>query len=367
MPILRQRSKKLLYAGLAGAGVMSLVLSSGFYYLQSERSNRQALETEQYQQHIQSLEAAQLDEMESMKSAWVPLRDIPAGHFIESGDLQEVRLPVNVSPDNLPAHIEEVTGKGVKIELRKGTPITLGMLFAEEATPRDLRNREMKSIWLPSNLKKDDVVDIRIQFPTGQDYIVLSKKRIDKLSSPAFWTTLNEQEILLFSSAMVDAYLHEASIYALTYVEPELQERAVPNYPPNHEVIKLIKNDPNIVKKAESQLEASIRTLLDQDLSRLNQDKSMQSSSGNGFNYAREERRMYDWNSVNGLTNGSAVNEGYLPEQSSGSWSIDETETDKKDRLTEASDILGGQGIEDNNVNGGTPTDDEMEAIFTSP
>ena len=60
-----------------------------------------------------------------------------------------------------------------------------------------------------------------VQFPSGQDYIILSKKKIDRLQYPAFWTTLSEQEILLLSSALVDAYLHNATLYALTYVEPE--------------------------------------------------------------------------------------------------------------------------------------------------
>ena len=57
----------------------------------------------------------------------------------------------------------------------------------------------------------------------------------------------------MLSSALVDAYLHDATLYALTYVEPELQERAIPNYPPNAEVTKLIASNPNIVKKAEKQ------------------------------------------------------------------------------------------------------------------
>lgn len=34
---------------------------------------------------------------------------------------------------------------------------------------------------------------------------------------------MTEEEILSLSSAIVDAYLHKASIYALTYVEPQFQ------------------------------------------------------------------------------------------------------------------------------------------------
>lgn len=361
MPIIRQRSKKLLYAGFVGAGCMGAILAGGFYFIQNDSANRHAEEKDKFQQRIQWLEASQLDDMKSMRTAWVPLKDIPAGQFINSGDLREIRLPLDASPDNLPVNKEEVTGKGTKIELRKGTPITLGMLFSEEATPKDLRNREMKSIYLPSNLKQQDVVDIRIQFPTGQDYIVLSKKRIDKLSSPAFWTTLSEQEILLFSSAIVDAYIHKASLYALTYVEPEMQDKAVPNYPPNQEVIKLIKSDPNIVKKAEKQLESSVRTALDQDLSKTNQVDQINEVNESDYIFDQESQTYDSWTSGNSI----ADNKEFIPDHSTSVLPQDEVEVEeKKNRMTEANDILGGQSNkEDNNRN----EDRDMETIFTSP
>ncbi|WP_422661018.1 SAF domain-containing protein [Paenibacillus sp. EC2-1] len=361
MPIIRQRSKKLLYAGFVGAGCMSVILLGGFYFIQNDSANRHAEEKDKFQQRIQLLEASQLDDMKSMRIAWVPLKDIPAGQFINSGDLREIRLPLDASPENLPVNKEEVTGKGTKIELRKGTPITLGMLFSEEATPKDLRNREMKSIYLPSNLKQQDVVDIRIQFPTGQDYIVLSKKRIDKLSSPAFWTTLSEQEILLFSSAIVDAYIHKASLYALTYVEPGMQDKAVPNYPPNQEVIKLIKSDPNIVKKAEKQLESSVRTALDQDLSKIKQVDQMHAANESEYIFDQGSQTYDSWTSENTI----ADNKEFIPDHSSSVLPLDEVETEeKKDRMTEANDILGGQS---NKEDKDRDEDRDMETIFTSP
>lgn len=267
MPIIKSRSRKLIYAGLAGAGIVGLICSGVIIYIHLGHKQQLSLQQERYDQRIAEVEEDRIREMKSMKSAWVPLRDIPPGSFIREQDIKEVRLPAEAAPDHLPGK-DQITGMGAKIELRKGTLITQAMLFEEEPTPGDLRHREMKSVWLPSNLRKGDVVDIRVQFPTGQDYIILSKKKIDKLESPAFWTTLDEKEILLLSSAIVDAYLHEATLYALTYVEPELQDKAVPTYPPNGEVAKLIARDPNIVKKAEKHLEITLRSTLEEDLSK---------------------------------------------------------------------------------------------------
>ncbi|WMT42914.1 hypothetical protein RE628_11870 [Paenibacillus sp. D2_2] len=124
----------------------------------------------------------------------------------------------------------------------------------------------MGFIQLPGELKQKDVVDIRIQFPTGQDYILLSKKRVESLSPGVVTSTLNEEEILLLSSGIVDAYLHKASIYALKYVEPYLQREAIMTYPPSDAVLQVIRKDPNIVDMAEHALTATIRAGLEGDL-----------------------------------------------------------------------------------------------------
>jgi hypothetical protein len=77
---------------------------------------------------------------------------------------------------------------------------------------------------------------------------------------------LNELEILSLSSAIVDAYMNKASIYAITYVEPQLQSKAIPTYPTNKAVLELIKNDPNIVGRAEEKLNKAARETLEQTL-----------------------------------------------------------------------------------------------------
>ena len=47
-----------------------------------------------------------------MKVAWVPLKDIPPGHFIDAKDIKEVRLPDDGSSGNLFSVKEEIAGKG---------------------------------------------------------------------------------------------------------------------------------------------------------------------------------------------------------------------------------------------------------------
>ena len=67
--------------------------------------------------------------------------------------------------------------------------------FEEGITPHDLRNQEFRLIE-PSKLDKDEFVDVRVKFPTGQDYIVLSKKKVKDLANGTIWYEMNEKRFL---------------------------------------------------------------------------------------------------------------------------------------------------------------------------
>lgn len=268
MSKIRQRSKNLIYSGLAGATIMGIVFLVYVIYNIRENNEQQTNLRLEYEQQVQVIRDEQAQQEQSMVSGYAAAKDITPGQIIHNEDLVAVKLPPTVTPENLIVRNEDIVGSSSKIELRKGTALTKAMFFEGAVTSPDLRNREINAINLPTNLMKEDVVDVRIQFPTGQDYIVLSKKKIDNLLSPTMWVRLNEVEILTLSSALVDAFLHNASLYALTYVEPQMQEKATPTYPINNEVQKLIARDPNIVDKAEAHLSESIRLSLETDLER---------------------------------------------------------------------------------------------------
>ncbi|MGF7047504.1 hypothetical protein J2T13_002009 [Paenibacillus sp. DS2015] len=302
MSKIRQRNKHLIYAGLAGAAIMGVIFAGYAIYNMKLEHDRRVNIRQEYQQEIKVLMDAQIEQERSMIQGFMSARDIEPGQTIGSQDLIAVKLPGLVAPDNLIDNPQVIIGSSSKIELHKGTPLTATMFNEGKMTSPDLRNKEINEIILPSDLKVGDVIDIRIQFPTGQDFIVLSKKKIDNLLSPTMWFTLSEEEILSLSSAMVDAYLHQASIYALTYVEPEMQDRAVPTYPVNKEVLKLMASDPNIVNKAEKHLSESVRTALERDLASIDpsvsSETSIRSESGSTNSYPSTVQPNVDSNPI---------------------------------------------------------------------
>lgn len=126
----------------------------------------------------------------------------------------------------------------------------------------DARWQEYNMLSLPSDLVSGDTVDIRLQLPTGEDFIVLSKKKVTfpgaeeegdvpTVVSDVIRLSVDEAETLTMSSAIVDSYqIIGSKLYVVKYTEPGIQEAAVGTYSPSGSTIDLIQKDPNIVARA---------------------------------------------------------------------------------------------------------------------
>ncbi len=190
--------------------------------------------------------------------AYALKNDIKSGTSITANDL----IQVSASKDSIPTDyitINDITDKTIaKVDLTKGLVLSKSMVneLGEEITS-DLREQQYNMIVLPQYLDVDNYIDIRIQLPNGQDYIVVSKKRIKRISEDTIWIDMYEQETLTMSRAIVEAYIMKGSkLYATTYIEAGNQENAIPTYIPSGEVINLINADKNITDKAKAELNA---------------------------------------------------------------------------------------------------------------
>lgn len=143
-----------------------------------------------------------------------------------------------------------------RVDVPKGAILTKNLVEDSQnpITP-DLRLKEYNTIILPSELEEGDVIDVRLTLPTGQDFIVLSKKVIKKCDETTIWINVNEGEIQTMNSAMVEAWtITGAKLYAIQYTDAGLQTSAILTYQPKAEVATLILNNPNIVESAQEAL-----------------------------------------------------------------------------------------------------------------
>jgi len=144
----------------------------------------------------------------------------------------------------------------IKINVEAGTVLTTDMINTDgKAETSDLRLQEYNMIVLPRELAVGDFVDIRLRIPTGENYIVLSKKYIEKTDGETIWIKVGEDEILTMSNAIVEAYImNGAKLEAVQYTDAGMQNSAIPTYVAKNSVIALMNSDPNITSVAKNAL-----------------------------------------------------------------------------------------------------------------
>lgn len=158
-------------------------------------------------------------------------------------------------------------GKIARVDISAGQPIFYNQVGDDSIEA--LRETEYASVTLAKNISAGDFVDVRIMYPNGENYIVLSKKCIQNINTETndiyFW--MDEEEIMLMSSGIVDCYLNEGAVlYTTKYLE-DTQKNGEVDYVPSQQVMMAIKNDPNIVETAEKTLNAALRQSLENRLS----------------------------------------------------------------------------------------------------
>ncbi len=147
-----------------------------------------------------------------------------------------------------------------KVDMNKNTVLTTEMVSkSNEKTTDDLRKVEYNVLTLPSQLQTGEYIDVRLALPSGQDYIVVSKKQVEipQVSgvdvADTIWLKLTEDEIITMNNAIVDSARALGSVLKVTiYTEAGMQEAATPTYIPSREVAQLIQNNPNIVQESKN-------------------------------------------------------------------------------------------------------------------
>lgn len=241
--------KKVRNAGLIGAAITLLVMSVVVAFLLIQLSNLQK-------------EKKEIEE--SYKTVYTLAQNVKAGEIITIDMVKTSTAQAQHVPSDAITSMSQFSADEpaiAKIDMTQNTVLTSDMLATGSVLTNDIRKQEYNAIILPLDLVTGDYVDIRMQLPTGQDFIVISKKMVEipvvdgMDSEDTIWLNLSEDEILTMSCAIVESYrINGSKLYATKYTEPGIQEAATPTYPVSAETKKLIETDPNVTETAEEAL-----------------------------------------------------------------------------------------------------------------
>ncbi len=174
----------------------------------------------------QKEEIARLNIEKEVIDRYVFSGDLPVDHIIKTNDIKMVGVKAVSAPqDSFEAgSIEKIVGRKLKIAAFDKTIITENMFYKEEDNvTNDLRKKEFNMIALPSDLVEGDYIDIRIMFPTGEDFLVVVGKEVKQVGTNADSNTifleLTEEELVKLSGAIIESYIADSVyLYAVKYV-----------------------------------------------------------------------------------------------------------------------------------------------------
>lgn len=176
------------------------------------------------------------------KTVYIASEYIPKGTVLERGMTAETQLLTESA-----GFISETDFGGVAlIDIDTGTELTKN-LFGYTSEENVCKEIEYEIGDIPGNIKAGDYVDIRIRYPDGTDYIVLSKKQMGEsdMRQNKVLFSVNEREILLMDSAVTDAGIYDGTIiYPAKYAAPFSSPASTVNYVPSLSTCELMKSIP---------------------------------------------------------------------------------------------------------------------------
>lgn len=202
------------------------------------------------------------------KTVYVANREMKKGEIISTQDLVEVSVFVE---EDVFCEIsqKEIIGKELKVDISKGVVLHNDLTYGEDKIADDVRLQMYSDIELHTGILEGSMIDIRISFPNGEDYIIAEQKRVQNRDENNLLLMVNEEEILKLSSAVVDKKNYEgAKIYAVLYVE-DYQNAAIPDYPVNSYVAEQGNWNPNLIEKVFSEEMVDKRRILEENLRQL--------------------------------------------------------------------------------------------------
>lgn len=254
MAIIRQKKRNLILAMVLGMVITSVPM--GIY---SGTITYKKMNTDKELKALRNEMNA-----EKVYTAYCLKESMSKGELIQAENLKEISVKTK-SEFKVPDR-SDLEGRYLSVGTEAGIIITDSVIYEDQGLANDVRTYLYDYIVLPEGITPDDMFDIRIRFPNGEDYVVAVGKKVESIVESGAFINASEEENLLLSSAYVDTSVYEgAKIYASLYVT-DYQEESIVNYPFNLYTTELASWNPNLLEKMETEENRLNRQMLEKNL-----------------------------------------------------------------------------------------------------
>ncbi len=216
MSIIRQRHKNLLIAGSIGFVIAITLLI--LVYLILIRGNPSAMNFMLKDSHLKITEQ-KAEEVKKTK-VYTLLDKLEKGAVIEREMLMAIEVENRLIPVDCLTNIEDLIGKTLMLDLSPRTLLTENMISSVngDKTAGEIVEIELERI--PEIIQVGDLVNLRIHFPTGQNYCLLKKKEIIHMNTSlqVVFMELTPDDILAYSSAQEDCARYSGAKLVMTKI-----------------------------------------------------------------------------------------------------------------------------------------------------
>lgn len=160
---------------------------------------------------------------------YVFVDDMLAGDVVTASNVTLVDVKGESAPSDS-YDLLSMIGRRLKMNANAKTIVTESMFYEDDKEPElDTRLQEFNMITLPSDLAEGDYIDVRLRFPTGEDYAVIVGKKVESVGaleeeSNTIFLRLSEEEIDRMGSAIIESYIRDGvHLYANKYVDASTQ------------------------------------------------------------------------------------------------------------------------------------------------
>lgn len=248
---------------------------------------------------------------------------VKAGDIVDINNITPITFMSSTVTDQHITDTDVLKDKVFKIAINPNTPITSNMLM-DEVLEDDARDRDITLDRMTVGISEGDYIDIRMTMPYGDDYIVLSHKRVYAVNDNTIKLYMTELEWATYLGARIDYMLNAdygLVLYADKYVEPGIQQSAVAYYAVPENIASLLSKNPNIIRDTDVDLIDQMKTtrnnlnellvIFRDELDTVDSDAAKFATGRSAFNTAvNSDRQTERANAEQEENNGSTDDEG---------------------------------------------------------
>ncbi len=187
--------------------------------------------------------------------------NVSGGQGIQETDLELIEVPVGATATAV-TDLEYLLGMYYKTDISAGAILTSDIIY-EEVIEDDMRYLDVYTHVNPVGLQEGSFVDVRLKMPYGEDYVVLSHKKVLDINNGILKLIVDERDIYMYNSMLIDSVLYTGcQIYSIEYVEGGIQAAAEEFYPVSDVVLSMAQKNPNMLNVIEEEIMAQ-RALLE--------------------------------------------------------------------------------------------------------